>query len=84
MALEAERIQTLANDLERHFGDAPQVAVVLGSGWAEGGLPRLENPQVVAVTELLSRTQGGVDVPGCRVELRGAKLVFLQRRGSRR
>ena len=37
MALEAERIQTLANDLERHFGEAPQVAVVLGSGWAEGG-----------------------------------------------
>ena len=52
MALEAERIQTLANDLERHFGVAPQVAVVLGSGWAEGGLARLENPLVVAVTEL--------------------------------
>jgi len=52
MALEAERIQSLANDLERHFGVAPQVAVVLGSGWAKGGLARLENPQVVAVTEL--------------------------------
>lgn len=52
MALEAERIQTLANDLERHFGEVPEVAVVLGSGWAEGGLARLEKPQSVAVTEL--------------------------------
>ena len=52
VSLEAERIQTLANDLERHFGVAPPVAVVLGSGWAEGGLARLGNMQSVAVSEL--------------------------------
>ncbi|MBI2828911.1 MAG: tRNA lysidine(34) synthetase TilS [Acidobacteria bacterium] len=39
---------------------------------------------VEAVAALLSGTQGGVDVPGSRVELRGGKLVLLQRRGGGR
>jgi hypothetical protein len=36
------------------------------------------------VTALLNGAQGGVDVPGTRVELRGGKLVLLQQRGGLR
>jgi tRNA(Ile)-lysidine synthase len=39
---------------------------------------------VEAVTALLTGAQGGVDVPGARVELRGGKLVLLQQGGGLR
>jgi len=44
------------------------------SGGREVGVDHVE-----AVTAILGRTRGGVDVPGCRVELRGANLVLLRR-----
>jgi tRNA(Ile)-lysidine synthase len=44
------------------------------AGTHEVGLDHVE-----AVTALVSRTQGGVDVPGGRVDLRGGKLVLLSR-----
>jgi tRNA(Ile)-lysidine synthase len=34
---------------------------------------------VAAVAALLDRARGGVDVPGCRVEVRGAIMVLLRR-----
>ncbi len=49
------------------------------SGGREVGLDHVE-----AVTALLDGTQGRVDVPGSRVELRGPRLVLLQHRGSPR
>jgi tRNA(Ile)-lysidine synthase len=49
-----------------------------------GGEREIGLEHVEAVTALLSGTQGGVDVPGTRVELRGAKLVLLQQRGGLR
>lgn len=48
------------------------------AGTHEIGLEHVE-----AVAALLNGTQGGVDVPGGRVELRGGKLVLLQQRGGR-
>jgi hypothetical protein len=33
---------------------------------------------IESVLELLTATQGGVDLPGCRVELRRGKLVLLK------
>jgi hypothetical protein len=39
---------------------------------------------VEAVAALLNGNQGGVDVPGTRVELRGGKLVLLKQRGGLR
>ena len=52
-------------------------AMRAAAGTREVGLEHVE-----AVAALLSRTHGGVDVPGSRVELRGGKLVLLQHRGS--
>ncbi len=49
-------------------------AMRTAAGTHEVGLDHVE-----AVMALLSRTQGGVDVPGGRVELRGGKLVLLSR-----
>lgn len=49
------------------------------AGGREVGLDHVE-----AVTSLLDGTQGRVDVPGSRVELRGPRLVLLQQRGSPR
>jgi tRNA(Ile)-lysidine synthase len=49
-----------------------------GSG-REIGLGHVE-----AVAALLNGNQGGVDVPGTRVELRGGKLVLLKQRGGLR
>ncbi|MGH9256061.1 MAG: tRNA lysidine(34) synthetase TilS [Vicinamibacterales bacterium] len=43
------------------------------AGGREIGLDHVE-----AVLGLLGASQGGIDVPGCRVELRGGKLVLLQ------
>lgn len=53
-------------------------AMRISAGTREVGLDHVE-----AVAALLSGTHGGVDVPGSRVELRGGKLVLLQRRGRR-
>ena len=58
--------------------------VVLRAMRAAAGVHEVGLDHVEAVTALLSRAHGGVDVPGCRVELRGAKLVLLQQRGGRR
>ena len=44
------------------------------AGTREMGLEHVE-----AAAALLDRTRGGVDVPGCRVEVRGANLVLLRR-----
>ena len=49
-------------------------AMRAAAGTHEVGLEHVE-----AVTALLGRTRGGVDVPGCRVEVRGANLVLLRR-----
>jgi tRNA(Ile)-lysidine synthase len=54
-------------------------AMRVAAGGREIGLDHVE-----AVTALLTRTHGGVDVPGSRVERRGGKLVFLQQRGGLR
>lgn len=47
------------------------------AGDREIGLEHVE-----AVTALLSGVQGGVDVPGSRVELRGGKLVLIQQKAA--
>jgi tRNA(Ile)-lysidine synthase len=47
------------------------------AGGREIGLEHVE-----AVVALLGTGQGGVDVPGCRVELRGGKLVLIQQGGA--
>ena len=49
-----------------------------------GGDREIGLEHVEAVTALLNGAQGGVDVPGTRVELRGGKLVLLQQRGGLR
>jgi tRNA(Ile)-lysidine synthase len=50
-------------------------AMRTAAGTHEVGLDHVE-----AVTGLLGRTRGGVDVPGCRVEVHGENLVLLRRR----
>ena len=49
-------------------------AMRAAAGTHEVGLDHVE-----AVTALLGRTRGGVDVPGCRVEVHGPNLVLLRR-----
>jgi tRNA(Ile)-lysidine synthase len=49
-----------------------------------GGDRQIGLEHVEAVAALLNGAQGGVDVPGTRVELRGGKLVLLQQRGGLR
>ena len=58
--------------------------VLLRAMRAVGGEREIGLDHVEAVTALLSGAQGGVDVPGTRVELRGGKLVLLQQRGGLR
>ena len=53
--------------------------VLLQAMRAAAGSHEVGVDHVEAVTALLDRTRGGVDVPGCRVELRGANLVLLRR-----
>ncbi|MDA1184837.1 MAG: tRNA lysidine(34) synthetase TilS [Acidobacteria bacterium] len=48
-------------------------AMRAAAGGHEVGLDHVD-----AVAALLDRTRGGVDVPGCRVEVRGANVVFLR------
>jgi hypothetical protein len=45
---------------------------------AAGGTREIGLEHVEAVAALLNGGQGGVDVPGTRVELRAGKLVLLQ------
>ena len=88
--LSDERFRTLAVETEagleldvRSLAETPGPvlrrvllrAMRAGAGTREVGLDHVE-----AVTALLSRSHGGVDVPGSRVELRGGKLVLLQQR----
>jgi tRNA(Ile)-lysidine synthase len=58
--------------------------VLLRAMRAVGGDREIGLHHVEAVAALLSGAQGGVDVPGTRVELRGGKLVLLQQRGGLR
>ena len=58
--------------------------VLLQALRATGGNREIGLEHVEAVTALLNGTQGGVDVPGTRVELRGGKLVLLQQGGGLR
>jgi len=85
-----ERFRALASDTETGLeldipglttSPSPVLRRVLlralrtAAGGREVGLDHVE-----AVTALLGRTSGGVDVPGSRAELRGARLVFLQQK----
>jgi tRNA(Ile)-lysidine synthase len=58
--------------------------VLLMAMRAAGGDREIGLEHVEAVAALLNSAQGGVDVPGTRVELRGGKLVLLQQRGGLR
>ena len=49
-------------------------AMRAAAGTHEVGLDHVE-----AVAALLDRSRGGVDLPGCRAEVRGASLVLLRR-----
>ena len=84
--------------LARHAGDGLEIdvhdlaetpqpirrRVLLRAMRTVGGEREIGLDHVEAVTALLSAAQGGVDVPGTRVELRGGKLVLLQQRGGLR
>ena len=94
-ALGEERFLTLAHPIDsgleldlRSLAETPPPVLrrvllramrAAGGGTREIGLEHVE-----AVAGLLSTGQGGVDVPGTRVELRAGKLVLLQQRGSLR
>jgi tRNA(Ile)-lysidine synthase len=58
--------------------------VLLRAMRAAGGDREIGLEHVEAVAALLNGAQGGVDVPGSRVELRGGKLVLLKQRGGLR
>ncbi len=93
-ALAEQRLRILArptaDGLEidvRHLIENPPPVVrrVLLSAMREaGGAREIGLEHVEAVAALLNGAQGGVDVPGARVELRGEKLVLLQQRGRLR
>ena len=90
--LSDERFCTLAIEIEaglelgvRDLAETPPPVlrrVLLRAMRAAAGTHEVGLDHVEAVTALLRRTHGGVDVPGCRVELRGGKLVLLQQRGG--
>ena len=92
--LSDERFRTLATETEagleldgRGLTETPPPVlrrVLLRAMRAAAGAHEVGLEHVEAVTALLSRTRGGVDVPGCRVELRAGKLVFLQQKGGLR
>ena len=89
-----ERFRTLAVETEagleldvRRLAETPPPVlrrVLLQAMRAAAGTREVGLEHVEAVTALLSRTHGGVDVPGSRVELRGGKLVLLQQRSGLR
>jgi tRNA(Ile)-lysidine synthase len=93
-ALGEARFLTLAHQagdgLEIDVQDLAETAppirrrVLLRAMRAVGGEREIGLDHVEAVAALLKGEQGGVDVPGTRVELRGGKLVLLQQRGSLR
>jgi tRNA(Ile)-lysidine synthase len=93
-ALGEERFLTLAHQTEtgleldvRSLAETPAPVrrrVLLRAMRAAGGGREIGLEHVEAVADLLSGAQGGVDVPGTRVELRGGKLVLLQQRGGLR
>lgn len=56
--------------------------VLLRALRAAAGTHEVGLDHVGSVAALLDRTRGGVDVPGCRVEVRGANLVLLRRGGA--
>lgn len=86
--LSDERFRTLAIESEagleidaRGLTELPPPVfrrVLLQAMRAAAGTQEVGLDHVEAVEALLSRTHGGVDVPGCRVELRGGKLVLLK------
>jgi tRNA(Ile)-lysidine synthase len=88
-ALSDERFHNLARrthtGLEfdaRSLAEAPPPVlrrVLLQAMREAGGAREIGLEHVEAVTALLSGGQGGVDVPGARVELRDGKLVLLSR-----
>ncbi len=93
-ALAEERFHTLAHStaagLEfdvRRLAETPMPVlrrVLLQALRAAGRNREIGLDHVEAVTALLNAAQGGVDVPGTRVELRGGKLVLLQQGGGLR
>jgi tRNA(Ile)-lysidine synthase len=93
-ALGEERFLTLAQEtadgLELDTGSLAEVPapilrrVLLRAMRAAGGDREIGHEHVEAVAALLNGAQGGVDVPGSRVELRGGKLVLLKQRGGLR
>jgi tRNA(Ile)-lysidine synthase len=93
-ALGEERFLTLAHPTEagleldvRTLAETPPPLlrrVLLRAMRAAGGTREIGLEHVEAVAALLNAGQGGVDVPGTRVELRAGKLVLLQQRGGLR
>ena len=93
-ALAEQRLRTLARpteagleiDVRQLVENPPPVVrrVLLSAMRDAAGDREIGLEHVEAVTALLNGAQGGVDVPGARVELRGEKLVLLQQRGSLR
>jgi len=93
-ALGEERFLTLAQPSRDGLElDVPGLAatpgpilrrVLLRAMRTVGGDREIGLEHVEAVAALLSGVQGGVDVPGTRVELRGGKLVLIQQRGGLR
>lgn len=93
-ALSEARFLTLAQSTEaglefdvRSLADTPVPVlrrVLLRALRATGRNREIGLDHVEAVTALLTGAQGGVDVPGTRVELRGGKLVLLQQGGGLR
>ena len=93
-ALAEERFLTLAHSTSaglefdvRGLAETPVPVlhrVLLQALRAAGRNREIGLEHVEAVTALLNRAQGGVDVPGTRVELRGGKLVLLQQGGGLR
>jgi tRNA(Ile)-lysidine synthase len=93
-ALSEARFLTLAHSTEAglefdvgSLADTPVPVlrrVLLRALRATGRNREIGLDHVEAVTALLTGAQGGVDVPGTRVELRGGKLVLLQQGGGLR
>ena len=93
-ALGEERFLTLARrtgaGLELDvpgLADTPEPVrrrVLLRAMREAGGHREIGLEHVEAVSALLNGAQGGVDVPGTRVELCGGKLVLLEQRGGLR
>ncbi len=79
MVAESSHIQSIQEALNKHFGSAPNVGVVLGSGWAEQADGLLDGIQRVPLTEFpgwpLPRVQG--HSPELRMGTLEGKRVLL-------